>query len=142
MKLPPRINDISTDLENPPAIEGRGKLPKRFKRIIRDKYPNVKPLELEAPAEDVFQAALELSQRMSGWTVKRTDEEQMEIQGVAVTPLLRFKDDFVIRIQGNGDNTRIDMRSKSRMGQSDLGANAKRIREFFDLLEARVAEGG
>lgn len=60
------------------------------------------------------------------------------IEGVATTALLQFKDDFAIRIkQGRRNMTTVDMRSKSRTGASDLGANAARIRSYFKALKSK-----
>jgi uncharacterized protein (DUF1499 family) len=50
-----------------------------------------------------------------------------------------FKDDLVVRIAETPDGTRVDVRSKSRVGRSDLGQNAKRIRKFFAELDAALA---
>ena len=132
--LPPRINDITTDVDDPPAIEGRKPLPERFKKIIREGYPDLKPLDLEEDQADVFRVGLELAQKMRGWTITHVEEEQRSIQGFATTVVMRFVDDFVIRFREHDGGTRVDMRSKSRVGIGDLGANAKRIRAYFRLL--------
>ena len=52
--------------------------------------------------------------------------------------IFRFRDDFVVRVRPDGEATRVDMRSKSRVGKGDLGANAKRIEQFFQGLASRA----
>ena len=64
------------------------------------------------------------------------DAAAMRLSFVAVTPLMRFRDDVVIRITPAPGGSRIDMRSVSRFGQSDIGVNAGRIREFLKDLAA------
>lgn len=77
---------------------------------------------------------------MAGWELGRTDAGVMEVEGVATTPLLRFKDDFIFRVRpGAGGGSIIDGRSRSRLGQGDLGANAARIRAFFKKVAAAAA---
>jgi uncharacterized protein (DUF1499 family) len=71
-----------------------------------------------------------------GWRIVAAVPEEGRIEATATTPLLRFKDDVVIRVTSRGNGSRIDMRSKSRLGKSDLGANAKRIRAYFRALSA------
>lgn len=137
--LPPRINDITTDVDDPPELENGKRFPKSFKKIVERHYPDLKPLEIELDRKAVLQAALELAQRMRGWTVTQAEKEAGLIQGFAVTAVFRFTDDFAIRVrEGEGGGTQVDMRSKSRVGVGDLGANAKRIRSFFKLLEREL----
>jgi uncharacterized protein (DUF1499 family) len=52
---------------------------------------------------------------------------------------VRFKDDVVIRIQPGRDQTRVDVRSKSRVGRGDMGANARRVRDYLSSLQARLS---
>jgi len=141
----PRINDITTDFETPPkyvhaltltANEGRDmEFPLKWGGIIRKAYPEVQPLDVSRSVDDVFPRVLDAAQRQSGWEVTREDAEAGVIEAVATTRIFRWKDDIVIRLTETDDGTRIDMRSKSRDGQSDLGANAKRIRDFFAAIE-------
>ena len=57
----------------------------------------------------------------------------------ATTPWFGFKDDVVVRVERAGTGSRVDVRSKSRVGRSDLGVNARRIRDFLAALAARLA---
>ncbi len=73
------------------------------------------------------------------WTI--TYAENGIIEGVAVTALLRFRDDFVFRFVEKPDGTTVvDGRSKSRLGKGDWGANAARIKAFFAQLEAEIGQ--
>ena len=65
------------------------------------------------------------------------DIESGRIEAVATSFLFGFKDDMVIRVtETDGAQVKIDVRSKSRVGKSDLGQNAKRIRRFMEGLTA------
>lgn len=67
------------------------------------------------------------------------DKAKGAIEGVATTALLQFKDDFAIRVkQGKSNVTVVDMRSKSRTGQGDFGANAARIQAYFQALKIKL----
>lgn len=147
----PAINDITTDVENPPvfvkAKEANGErdmtYPEDFKRVVLEKYDDLKPLTLEETPERVFKRALELAEARSGWEVVENDPATMTIEGEAISYFFHFVDDFIIRVSDSGDEgARVDMRSKSRDGKGDLGANAKRIQSFFNELaeEAEVEE--
>lgn len=142
----PRIHDISTDLNNPPQFEAvltqRKTTDNPLERLIPDNlsqlqqvgYPDLKPLLLDRPASVVFERALQLV-KSRNWHIAAVSADQGKIEATAVTPVMAFKDDVIIRIQPNGEFTQVDMRSVSRVGVSDLGANATRIREFLSDLQ-------
>src|SRR6266571_4810781 len=74
---------------------------------------------------------------MSGWEVTGSDSASGRIEATATTKWFGFKDDVVIRVAPRGsDSAVVDMRSKSRVGRSDVGANAARIRDYFAALRA------
>jgi len=141
----PRINDITTDIANPPQFEqaltldaNQGRemyFPEKWGGIIRKAYPDVQPLLIDRPLEDAFARVLDAAKKQKRWEVMREDPEAGVIEAVATTRIFRWKDDIVIRLTETDAGTRVDMRSKSRDGQSDLGANAKRIKKFFDAIE-------
>jgi len=143
----PRIHDISTDLNNPPTY--KAVLTARsasanslaFSEEVasqqRQAYPDIQPLLLKQSSQQVFDRALSLVQRRN-WTVLRQDKTAGEIEAVEETTLFGFKDDVIIRIAEVEDGSRVDMRSASRVGQSDLGANRERINKFLQELR----EGG
>jgi uncharacterized protein (DUF1499 family) len=142
----PRINDITTDVADPPAFVhaptlpgNRGRdlsFPEAFGPIITSAYPDLEPLRLAEPPEKVFARAALLAGGVRRWTVTYVDEGSGILEGHERTRVFRFVDDFVVRVRPDAGGTRVDMRSKSRDGQGDLGANAARIRSFLGKLEA------
>lgn len=101
-------------------------------------YPDIQPQVLEAAGDRVFEAALAVV-REAGWEIVKADPGTGQIAAVATTRILRFRDDVDIHVQSTGQSgSRVDMRSRSRMGRGDLGANARRIRAFQEALERRV----
>ena len=79
--------------------------------------------------EDAFDHALAVAAEL-GWEVYHQDRNAGVIEAVDTTAIMAFKDDIVIRLRTNADGTLVDIRSVSRVGISDLGANAARIRAF------------
>jgi uncharacterized protein (DUF1499 family) len=73
-----------------------------------------------------------------GWQITARDDETGHIEAVATTRLMGFKDDLVFRIQPSETGSKLDMRSASRVGLSDIGANADRIRAFVAAYQADV----
>ena len=142
----PYIHDVSTDLEDPPAFEAV--LPARADAanppehpgaetaaLQRQAYPDVQPiLRPDEPPPVAFTRALAAA-RDQGWKIVAADEARGRIEATATTLLFGFKDDVVIRIRPEGAGSRIDVRSKSRVGKSDVGANAARIRKFRQRLD-------
>jgi uncharacterized protein (DUF1499 family) len=70
-----------------------------------------------------------------GWEIIAADSARGRIEAVATTRWFGFIDDVVVRISEDGSRSRIDVRSVSRVGRSDVGANARRIRAYLDRLE-------
>jgi uncharacterized protein (DUF1499 family) len=145
----PVINDISTDLVYPPALHhaatvpanaGRDmSLPESFKDDIKDAYPDLQSLGMNKRRDDVFAKALDIARRHPGWTVTSSTVTASEsiIEGEAQSRLFGFVDDWTVRItDAQGGGVVVDMRSKSRVGKGDLGANAARIRDFLKQLQA------
>ena len=132
----PSINDITTDLADPPVfvVGDVPAYPADFADQQREGYPEIGPLILADPPETVFERARDVAIDM-GWRIQAAEPVEGRIEAVASTPILRFKDDVLVRLRSEGAGTRVDMRSRSRLGNHDLGANAKRIREFFDRLQ-------
>ncbi len=144
----PRIHDITTDTHNPPqfiAVEPlRADAPnpieyegEEIARQQREAYPDIVPLETDVYPAIVFDRALETAQTM-GWEIVAADADNGRIEATDTTFWFGFKDDVVIRIQGSNGGSRVDVRSKSRVGLSDVGANAARIRSFLDALDERL----
>ncbi len=142
--LPP-IHNISTDVQNPPSfaaiaeLRGADANPLAYSAENIEPqqlaYPNVKTLGLEVSALEAFERSLQLAQER-GWEVVAQDSEQGIIEATATTLLWGFKDDVVVRVTADGERSLVDMRSVSRVGAGDIGANAKRIEKFLaDLAD-------
>ena len=136
----PAINDVTTDTDNVPAFSQPGiglQMPEANIAIIREYYPDLNPLSLALPPEVLFRQILAfINDHRRNWQLNHVDEELFVIEGFATTTVFRFQDDFVIRIRPDVEGGSIvDMRSRSRVGKSDLGANARRIRLFMSELQ-------
>jgi hypothetical protein len=140
----PPINDITTDLSDPPAFVHAGTLPGNegrdfaypdgFAEVVRAAYPDITTVHIDEPPAKVFDRALLLARGTPLWTITTVDREQLTFEGIATTGIFRFRDDFVVRVRRDGNGSRVDMRSKSRDGKGDLGTNAERIRVFLGKL--------
>lgn len=137
----PPIHDISTDLTDPPAFVAV--LPHRagaqnpatyggpeVAAAQRKGYPDIQPLELAVAPEVAYARALAAAQAM-GWELVAADAAAGRIEATATTLWFGFKDDVVVRVKPAAMGSRIDVRSVSRVGKSDVGTNAKRIRAYL-----------
>ena len=142
-KVPP-IHDITTDTERPPEFTAvlplRADAPNsaayggpEVAAQQRAAYPDIVPLRLGDPPGEVFPRALDAA-RKSGWEIVATDSAEGRIEATATTTWFGFKDDVVIRVSPDGNGSRVDLRSVSRVGASDVGTNARRIRGYLDRL--------
>ncbi len=140
----PRIHDITTDTENPPLFVAIIPLRKDAPNSPvyggpdvaskqREAYPDIKPLVLDIPLDSAFDRALSAARRMS-WKIVDADRQEMRIEATDTTFWFGFKDDIVIRITPADTKSRIDVRSESRVGISDVGTNAARIRKYLGEL--------
>ena len=101
-------------------------------------HPDLKPLELEVEASVTYAAAVKLCKDL--FKVTHEDAAQLTVEAIDVTKLMRFTDDFVIRVTATGNGKcRVDMRSASRLGKGDLGKNAARINDVFQALSQSLA---
>lgn len=144
----PPIHDISTDLSNPPQFVRVATVRKPDDHPVaydgpsvgeqqRKAYPDLVPLVLKAPREKVFAAAQGALASM-GLELVEADAAQGRIEATATSLLFGFKDDVVVRIADEFNGTKVDVRSKSRVGRNDFGVNAKRIRALQAKLKAAV----
>lgn len=146
----PRINDIATDVTDPPAFlpdtvsddPARRDMtyPPGFASQVRSAYPDLAPIELAMPQSDAFALALEAARGM-GWHITHESEPLGAFDATDTTRIFRFVDDITVRVRAAGEGSRIDVRSKSRDGQGDLGANANRIRAYTTALRAGASGG-
>ena len=141
----PRIHDITTDTQNPPEfitilglirsdenspVYGGAEVAAQQLKA----YPDIVPLLLPVPADQAFEKALAVARRL-GWQIIDTDKSMGRIEALDTTFWFGFKDDVVIRLKQKNSGSRVDIRSKSRIGVSDLGKNAERIREFLSAMK-------
>jgi uncharacterized protein (DUF1499 family) len=144
----PRIHDITTDLANPPAFVRAATLRAKDDHPVayegpkvgdlqKTAYPDIAPLVLAVPAPKAFEAAT-ASLTDLGMEISDFDPVQGRIEAVATSLLFGFKDDIVLRVVASGDGTRIDIRSMSRVGRSDFGVNAKRVRAIGAKIRAKL----
>lgn len=146
----PMIHDITTDTTNPPAFKAlrpqRRNAPNRVgypgdsaARQQAEAYPAIEPLRLEHPPGRVFRAARATGRAM-GWNIVDADTASGRMEAVDTTLWFGFRDDVVVRVTDSNGRVRVDVRSASRVGQSDLGTNARRIRRFLSGLEERLVD--
>jgi uncharacterized protein (DUF1499 family) len=140
----PKIHDISTDTVNPPRFVAIAPLRKNAMNPLEyggtgvaaqqiRAYPDIKTMTLTLPTEQAFRLALETAQRM-GWNIVATNPGEGRIEANDTTFWFGFTDDIVIRIAPFGRGSQVDIRSVSRVGLSDVGTNARRIRKFTGML--------
>jgi uncharacterized protein (DUF1499 family) len=140
-KAVPPIHDITTDWQAPPEFAAL--------RPLRDQSPNgaayggeaiaaqqrkayedIQPKLVQLPPAQAVQKAIDAA-RALGWEVVASDAAAGRVEATDTTGWFGFKDDIVVRIRPEGAGSRIDVRSASRVGKSDIGANAARVREFL-----------
>lgn len=145
-KSVPPIHDISTDLINPPEFVAIAPLRADAPNPIayageataaqqRQGYPELKTLSyLQSKAELVN--AVEQAATNLGWELANTDTSEGVVEATDTTMWFGFEDDVVVRITDIGNKRLVDIRSKSRVGGSDLGKNAERIHGFIKELDS------
>lgn len=145
----PPIHDITTDTNDPPpfvdilplragarnsAVYGGA----RVAALQEAAYPDIAPVDLVIVPAAAFAKALATAEAM-GWALVAADSSAGRIEATATTRFFRFRDDVVIRIRPRDGGSRLDIRSVSRFGGSDLGKNASRIRAFLVRLRESSA---
>lgn len=136
----PAIHDISTDTDNPPQfravlpLRGADASPAEYDGPTaaaqqRRAYPDVQPIVLTAPPQQAMARAIDAA-RALGWTIIGQDPGRGTLEATDSTFWFNFIDDIIVRVSPASSGSRVDIRSKSRVGVGDLGANARRIRAF------------
>jgi uncharacterized protein (DUF1499 family) len=144
----PPIHDITTDTSDPPAFEAilplRAAAPNPAAyggpQVAAQQaagYPDIGPLEAAVPPQQAFDAALAAATEM-GWEIVAEAPEAGRIEASDRTFWFGFTDDVVIRIRAADGGSRIDVRSASRVGVSDVGTNAARVRAYLAELRAQL----
>ena len=142
----PPIHDITTDTTRPPEFVAvlplRADAPNpaahggaELARAQAGAYPDLHPHRLDAAPAQAFERALNAA-RALGWEIVAADAAAGRIEATDTTFWFGFKDDVVVRVEADGTGSRIDVRSVSRVGASDVGTNAKRIRAYLRALGA------
>jgi len=124
------VSEVQEEAEFDPATH---KSPKQTP------YPLIAPL-VTAAAPDIAYAAALAAVEARAWIVVLAEPESGLIDATEESFWFGFKDDIMIRVRSAGEGSRIDIRSTSRVGLSDLGANAKRIRDLLDEIETRLGK--
>ena len=145
-KSVPPIHDISTDLVNPPEFIAIAPLRADASNPVeyageetavqqRKAYPELATLNFAQSKTDLVKATEQAVQNL-GWELVNTDISKGIVEATETTAWFGFKDDVVVRINDEGSERFVDIRSKSRVGRSDLGKNAERIHTLIDELNA------
>ena len=139
----PSINDISTDIEDPPVFWD---MPNptvypggETAALQRAAYPDLAPLNLSIAPDRAYALAMALG-KGKGWEIVTDEPKEGRIEAVERSLLYGFKDEIVIRVAASDGGARVDLRSRSRIGRIDRGVNAKRIRGFLSALKASAGK--
>ena len=147
-KSVPPIHDISTDLVNPPtfvaivALRANASNPAEYAgeetaKQQRKAYPELTTLKYAQSTEQVFDA-VQAAVNDLGWELVHADKASGIIEATDTTGWFGFKDDVVVRIRDTDEESVLDIRSKSRVGKSDLGKNAERIHTLIKAINAKL----
>ena len=139
-----RIHDITTDTRDPPTFtlaaqqRGTGSNSLEIDQAViaqqQQAYPDLQPIVSTLPIDEAYSLALQVATDM-GWEIYHQDRNAGVIEAVDTTRIMAFKDDVVIRLRSIPQGTLVDLRSVSRVGEGDIGANAKRIRAFREAFQ-------
>ena len=140
----PRIHDITTDTQNPPRFTDIVALRKKAKarnKIVyggaaKEGHTDTAPLDAAMPARRAFDTALAVASDL-GWQIVASLPGEGRIEATDTSFWFGFTDDIVIRITASAGRNRIDIRSVFRVGRSDVGANAARIRRFITAMKLK-----
>ena len=152
--LLPRLNDVETTPRQPmqfsqlaaqrPADANRIVEPDLTAAELQEKaYPDLRPMELERSATETFDIVHEAVKRI-GWTIVLNEppgEQPGRIEATDRTMIMGYTDDVLVRVTGDDTHAFIDVRSVSRYGMHDLGANADRIRALFAEVKSALEKG-
>lgn len=150
----PKINDLTTDPVSPPQFDALAKLRgpdansvvypgAKFAAKQAKAYPDIKPIEVDRSVDEVFELVLDAVRRLK-LEIVRNEPPDLEsgrpgiIEAEDRTLILGFYDDVAIRVTGNDEQARVDVRSASRYGRHDFGRNADRIRLILKEIVTRL----
>ncbi len=144
----PQIHDISTDTDDPPAFVAIAPLRANAANPLEypgaevaalqaTAYPDIRPAAIAAAPADILDAVAAVAAE-NGWEVVANDVDAGRFEATATTFWFGYKDDIVVRVRETTDGSDVDVRSKSRVGRSDLGTNAERIRALLGAVRERL----
>lgn len=140
----PAINDITTDTATPPPLVATAQLrrgasnPPAYRKenaaLQRAAFPDIEPVLLAVPPAEAFKRVERLAMTL-GWDIVAQVPAEGRLEAVVTSPWFGFRDDVVVRVRPQGTGSRVDIRSKSRNGEADLGGNVDRVRTFLARLK-------
>jgi uncharacterized protein (DUF1499 family) len=148
----PAINDITTDPIDPPRFEVVGRLRPpnsttypglATAELQKETWPDIEPLIVSVNSKTAYDSAMAIITRRK-WRIVDTRPPQAgrdgHIEAIARTPIMGLRDDIVVRIRTTREGTRVDLRSASRYGLTDFGANANRVLALLDDIDDAAVE--
>lgn len=153
--LLPRLNDVATSPDEPLAFNTLLSQRPVDANPIKDPdaaqidaqveaYPDLGPMVLERAAPEVFSLVNEAVERR-GWTIASSETPGEtgigRIEATDQSLVMGFTDDVIVQVKGDDTHAVIDVRSVSRYGLHDLGANAARIRALFEEVTTALEKG-
>ena len=142
----PPIHDITTNIEDPPTFsDAVANAEDRANGVVYPDggpdvtaqqlaaFPDLKPIRLNVPPAQALEASKRAAEQL-GWTVTWSDAATGRMEAYDVTPVFAFVDDVAIRVRPDGSGSAVDLRSNSRVGGGDLGANYTRIAALREIL--------
>lgn len=146
----PALNDVTTDMADPPAFDIAASVrsananPTAYRpelaAIQRAAYPEIRPLDVDLPPDDVMEIVTDLAENHRWRILDQVDytgpAREGRVEMVTRSTIMGFRDDMVIRVRFVNGRARIDMRSASRFGRHDFGANARRVIGAMEELRA------
>lgn len=140
----PVINDITTDPDDPPVFVAAQNLADNAGRDMsypgddfaaqqRAAYPDLVPIRLDVSRDEALNRVEAAAQQL-GWETTYVDRPEGVIELTKTSGIFRFVDDIAVRVRASGTGSVVDVRSKSRLGKGDLGANAAHIRALRSKL--------
>jgi uncharacterized protein (DUF1499 family) len=148
----PALADVTTDASDPPKFDKATSIdgnPRTYAGAViaarqAAAYPDIETLEVATSVQLAYEAARSVVSKRK-WTIineprgPQGARREVQIEAIARTPVLGFREDVVVRVRGSADGARIDVRSRSRYGANDLGSNAQRVRSLLEDIEDQVA---
>ena len=153
----PMIADVTTDFASPPAFmisakaraARAGQTPPAWdpanESLQQDAYPKVQPILVDLEPLQAYQLVLRVAKDL-GWTIVDSNPPNLRVDGVAQieamarSPVFGFADDIAVRVRPLASQTRIDLRSVSRVGRQDFGANARHFDRFAAAVQDALQE--